>query len=535
MKRLLAALACALIAALAALGGFWSPRPAVEARRLAPPLAKPAAAPSATRDAAELSSASVPESGREPLTPQASAAVGSGAPGQAVYGSLRGPDGPLVAARLELRSREHALIAAGTSGANGDFALAFAEFGRGASLRVEAPGRAPLTAAPLNLVRGRNIQLGELQLDAGVALAGRVLDEHARPIAGAELALALLTVPAGAEAHARATSSASGEFRFEHVPRSRWRIEASAAGFGARALEGESAQASEQLELVLAAPLRLVLQAVDETGAALPSARARLVPLRTELVGTAARADELGRIVFAELGGGDWRAQIEADGHRSAQLQISQSKLLRGPMRVELARWPSVSGRAWQRGHPEAAPHGLELHVRALDAQDALGASSPHARMRIEADGHFEIGGLRPGRYRIEARATCCARALSPPFELEEFQHLDHVELELESGHTIELELRVAGAPLAEAEIHAWAEAPPRTTRGGFMPERGFLLRTARSNSHGNASLQRVPNGPLWLTVESALIRSQDFGPYASPSAVPRVLELEPRPLAQGK
>ncbi len=532
MKLLLAALACALLAALATLA--WLPRalPAIETARPAPASTSAIDATHAAETRLEHGSAPaevVPESGREPLAPHAASTRRATELGQGVHGSLRGPDGPLAGARLELRGRERALLGSSASGARGEFALASAEPVSGASLHIEAQGCAPLVIAPLRLARGEQLQLGELVLEVGLTLTGRVLGADHRPVPDAALALSLLSAPAaGAEPHARATSSATGEFRFEHVPRLRWRIEASAAGHGARALEGESAQASERLELVLCAPLQLELHAVDDTGAALPSARARLVPLRTELVGVAARADEHGRILYTELGGMEWRAQVEAQDHRSAQLYVSESMLLHGPVRVALTRWASVSGRVRLHAQPALAPRDVQLRARKLDALGAMSADAPQGRARTEDDGRFEISGLRPGRYRIEARAADCAPLLSAPFELAEAQRLEGVRLELEAGQRLELELRLAGAASAGAHVIAWSGAPRRAPSGAFSVRHGAPLGAARADEAGRVTLPHLPSAPLWLSVDSPQALPGDFGPYESPSAVPPVLELQP-------
>jgi len=535
VKLLLAALACALIVALALLGGFGSPRSAVDAPRPESVVSAPSAGvaelePGEARGADELATEPVPEIGRVELAPPASAAR---ALAQGVHGSLRGPAGVLAKARLELRTREREPIASGASDASGLFTLAVPEPVSGAVLRIEAPGCAPLVIAPLAIARGKSLELGELELDAGITLAGRVLDAQGRAVAGAALELAQLSVPAGAEPHARGTSSPSGEFRFEHVPRSRWRIEARATGLGARALEGEVAEASEQLELVLADPRQLELHVVDETGAALSSAHARLVPLRTELVGVTRYADEHGRIAFDELGGMEWRAQVEADEHRSAQMYVAASMELNGPLRVVLARWPSIHGRVLSQARPALPLRELQLRAHSVDGMGKLSSSSGPWRVQTRADGGFDISGLRPGSYVLEARAAHHACALSDPLTLTESQRLEGIVLALERGHELELELSVAGATLPDAHVLAWSGEPSRRMDGTFGVSRGVPIAAARADETGRAKLHRLSSARLWLSVESTHALPRDFGPYESPDQVPARLELEPAALLE--
>jgi len=104
-------------------------------------------------------------------------------------------------------------LATTTSGADGRFALERVPAGSLAVL-LDRPGRAPRLARSIELAAGAREDLGDLELGAGRALSGRVLDERGAPVAGAEVRAGRIgEVPISVFAPAR-TTGADGCFSF---------------------------------------------------------------------------------------------------------------------------------------------------------------------------------------------------------------------------------------------------------------------------------------------------------------------------------
>jgi hypothetical protein len=79
-------------------------------------------------------------------------------------------------------------------------------------LRIDAAGHAPLIVECGPLETGEDLDLGELTLDAGHVLAGRVLGPDAEPVSGAEVKLVERWLDTSA------VTGADGRFRLERLP-----------------------------------------------------------------------------------------------------------------------------------------------------------------------------------------------------------------------------------------------------------------------------------------------------------------------------
>ncbi len=197
-------------------------------------------------------------------------------------GSVRAGDGPVAHATLVWTAREIAAGPAGelvvTTDADGGYEVPDPD-AWAAHLTVLHPGFAVLDAYP-EASRWPAV----LELKPGVAVAGRVVDEHERPVAGA--ALWLGGWPLG-------TASEAGEFRLGHVDASWTSVVARTAR-----LAGEATIGADPL-VVRAKAARAVSGVVHDARTAVPVAGAVVTVRSASGVTWAATTDGTGRYALS--------------------------------------------------------------------------------------------------------------------------------------------------------------------------------------------------------------------------------------------
>ncbi len=155
------------------------------------------------------------------------------------------------------------------TGSDGHFELARAAAGEPTVL-VDAAGFARHVSQPVRIEPGARAELGELRLERGLAVHGRVLDAAGAPVAGAEVRAGLVTGDRELNVFAPSVAcDAEGRFAVEHLP-SGWTLGVIAR----RDPQGQWVAAQLRgAEHVAELPVEreLVVEVVDRSGAPVPA------------------------------------------------------------------------------------------------------------------------------------------------------------------------------------------------------------------------------------------------------------------------
>ena len=389
--------------------------------------------------------------------------------------------------------------------------------------------------------------LGTLELEPGVEIAGIVVDEAGRAVAGAEVAasdedseLAFVFSFAGARGEPAATSGADGRFLIPDRRRGQLvDIQVTHPDY----LEATAAA----VEAPTDAPVRIVLErgsgvsgvVVDPTGG--PVARARVAVEPDDSAGMAARfsaishqalTDDTGAFEIDGVKPGKIRLTASATGWvptELADLDLTRGESLTG-LRIELQRGATVSGRV----STAAGAPALDVMVMVQES------ASPfrHSRSAVTStggDGRYVLEGVEPGLRTIAARSQTLGTTAK---EIEVAPGVNRLDLRFIGG--VEISGRVldaTGAPIAGAVVSAlsssqdWQGAETQSEADGAFTIEGVrdgrqILRAAKA---GYAT--RTMDPPL--QVAGSPISGLELVLERGGAVTGRVIGIEPAELSQ--
>ncbi len=406
---------------------------------------------------------------------------------------------------------------AATSAGDGSFELRRLPPLRPFEVRVASPGYAAAYEPVPSLEPGVAVEELVIVLERGISGFGLVVNEREMPIAGAEVALLPTLTGAAAEQsyevkeNYRATTGAGGRFTLHDLPAGRYYLSARAAGFPELLVPGievaadpSGARPVDLGTLVLKPGIELAGRVVDAEGEPVAAAELslrnadgeQLVVQRADsawFASTTSRANGSfhlaglprdSRLVLLAMAGGYLpREQAVTTGSDDQRLD------------VELSRGARLAGVVLDpAGRPAA---GARVDVTADPDQQRMSTSTSRTAL-TDAEGRFEVLGLRPGGYTIDARLD--AAASRPVRRRVPAEGLSGLYLELRRRAALEVTvLDAGGAPVPEALVMAVArtavaEGERRSgmqttdTRGLAVIQplgTGVYLLTARHPDHG--------------------------------------------------
>lgn len=345
------------------------------------------------------------------------------------------------------------------SGADGRFTLRQLPAGRVHKVMASKEGFAPASRLADSMAPVL------LTLRHGTVAAGRVVDEHGRPVEGAELILH----PAEEDPtprpalRFRAVSDARGSFRLANVSSGRFDLRAIRPGFteadvrGIVIPEGEPRADLGEITLLPGAAIEGIV--VDERDRPVQGAEVELTPFGPDFDARfffrePVRSGPDGRFRIADLPRGT-RVGLKARHRDLAPAEIAGVEAPTAePVRLRLVRPRSLEGRVKDRhGEPVA---GARLHFsEAAGSPLGGGWARQPAQATSDAEGRFVLSGLKPGTAYVTATATGYRTRSAQPVEIPEEGQAPPLEITLEPGTFLEGTVRDSrGEPVPGARVY---------------------------------------------------------------------------------
>ncbi|HEX2834709.1 MAG TPA: carboxypeptidase-like regulatory domain-containing protein [Thermoanaerobaculia bacterium] len=427
---------------------------------------------------------------------------------------------------IRFRPRAEGLASRTITRANGAFRVEVLPR-RAHTLKATRDGFAPATLIVPDKLAPFTSRSGlQLVLDEGRSAFGRIIDdETGEPVASAELRLVRATPKSNlpkflrgvddSEAEEwRAFANGDGTFRFEHLPTATFELIAHANGFAERTISGITIEHSTDIgDVALTKGVTLEGTVVDRRGRAIDGATVAVHPPSVAgISGDAAlrfaagearetRTSNEGRFTVDSLTpGATFDVTARAPGFVTrtiARLELPASE----PLQIVLETAARVSGRVvTETGEP--VPNAT-ISVRPADA--ALPAGLSGTTTSSDAEGSYELLNLAAGKLALAAAAKGYIAGDTRIVDVADGQVLDHIDLQLQRGATIEgVVLTAGGTPATSARVSLLSKRSMHTMLA--LEVTGF----ARTDGDGRFRLEGVPLGAQSVSADQdGFLRAQ--------------------------
>ncbi len=351
-------------------------------------------------------------------------------------------------------------------------------------------------------------------------LRGRLVDNLADPIAGAEVLLqpatprAQLSAPGAARPPLRTHTDLHGRFALEHPPAAGLLLAVDHPYRQPHLLRRDlRLRADHTLDLGdlvwHSVPGLVVVVRARESQQPVSGAEVQLSPALADATLPAlalamqrrqARTSESGRAVLYDVGAGAYILRVTAKGHATVEILHQQPASVERALQipVQLPRGLVLRGLVVSQGKPGnpvadarivCVPHGGRLS---------------HAA-KTDARGQFSIPGMRPQGYRLMVTHPGHAPLVQDPVEAGL-----PLTLRLPRGHAVEGRVldRVNRRPVPGARVVVRPAAGWPTLHGGQLEQPGAV-----ADASGHFRVGGLPAGIVFLRAESQGSFSQDHGP----------------------
>ena len=440
----------------------------------------------------------------------------------------------------------------------GQYSLTISKAGfvRGSfGLKKDAP-------SPFELTSGQRIDFGDLALQRGGVITGRVVDVAGDPLADVNVVAWRLTFMTPASGRVLSTRSFPtddhGEFRLYGLQPGRYFVSASLGAPGmaeaptfypgtsttvdALAIEVKAGQESSGVSIqLLPNPYGAVGGVVtDSKGMPYAAGVVWLIPARPDGVALSsvqltAVPDSSGRFKIVNVSPGDYRVEVMSrawlekigsggGGIGSAGLGEVASvpvKVMSGrteEVAVQAGPGFRVRGQVFIDGTPASGAAAASIHAAAYPTSSEISGAAVPAGAEVSPDGTFVLTGVQGGRLFRPLKSAgnmFFHRATAGGLDVTERGYdvagdLTGVEIHL-TTHPARIEGAVrdaAGAPIQNASVVVFS-----TNRADWLAPGGLRYHTVRSGADGAFTLPSVPAG----TYLAALVPTQDRERWADP------------------
>jgi hypothetical protein len=374
--------------------------------------------------------------------------------------------------------------------ADGRFAIDGVPVGEHA-LGVTAPGLARQRVDLAVREGERQVDVGDVRLEVGIAIRGRVRSKAGQPIADAIVRANVLRMGNdGTEAR----SEADGTFVLAGLEQGVYRVSAEAVGYGQEDKTAETG--GEPVELVLSPAGTITGRVVDERGRPVESFR---VSARTnERPGMGFRmprfeetTSEDGRFTLSSVAAGDYVVSVSAA--ELAAATVPGVKVAEGQSvdvgTVKLTAGGIVRGTVVDQ--TGAGISGASVAVAPLPQNWMM--SGPPVEVSTDPAGAFELKGVAPGSADVGASHPNYASADPVSVQVDTAKPTTDVRLVLTAGGRIEGSIRRRdGSGRGGLVVNANPMARFRPTPSGFL--------SATTLPDGSFAIEHVPAGRINVT-----------------------------------
>jgi len=380
------------------------------------------------------------------------------------------------------------------------------------ALEVAHETAAPTVLEPLRATEGEELDVGDIRLDPGVRMTGRVLDPQDQPVAGAVIVVADLgrAMPGGDDVEptvvAEAVSGSDGSYVLEHLGRRQYTVDIDADGFAplqsvVAFLLNDSMGAFEQDYVLEPTGLGLggvVLGPNEEPVVGARIELVRRVPNNNAYYLLSRVTDDRGGFFFDRIAAGRYEVRFSSTDW---YLPLPE-KLDAGRDDHVLRAQPAITvvGTIVTDGKPPAQ-YTVAAQPDARTGATMLGDLPRERTFRDDGSGTFEFGGLRSGTYVLTVSAPGFAPTESQDLVLGQEALRVPVTVVLRPGGTVVGRLDPADPPaVVELRDGSWDPNGPLDFAFPTQPVHGLRAKTAES---GAFRLRNVPEGDYVLSVKT--------------------------------
>ena len=398
-----------------------------------------------------------------------------------------------------------------TTDGDGRFRLVGVPTGEALALEVLTDAFAPTLVQPIEVAEAEVYDAGDVRLDTGVRLFGRVLDVEQRPVEGATLRVTdsgratLVEGVAEPTAVAEVVTDAEGRYEIPHLGRSQYTVRIEATGYAALEsvisfmIQGKAGQ-WEQDYLIEQADRVLAGSALGPSGAGVAGAKIKLirrVPNSNTYYALEQLTDADGRFRFESMADGRYELSVESAGWylpKRKKLECREDHVIRLQPAIVVHGQLSVSGEMPRVFTVNALPDA-RTGARVLEGKERSRTFEVS-----DGSGRFSYDGLRPGTYRLEVQAPGYAVTASQDLVLGSETPEVEVVIPLRAGGTIvgRVSDQRAGV-LIELRDGDWV---PNNALEFAFPSRPVHGLVTRTDASGAFRLQHVPAGRYVLTAK---------------------------------
>jgi protocatechuate 3,4-dioxygenase beta subunit len=378
-------------------------------------------------------------------------------------------------------------------------------------LVAEARGYGAKSVEALVTGRARQEDLGDVVLETGLAISGRVQGESGSPIPGATVHAfpsfqsAMMAVR---DRLFEAETDGEGRFVLAGLSEGVYNVSASAAGFGySKPVVAESGAANVAIALEPAGSIRGTV--VDPDGRALSSFRAMARSSEARGFGRMSVQDAEGVFVLEDVGEGEYAVEIASADFMPEV--VSSVRVTAGNVSelgtIKLRRGGRIEGTVLNGSGepvPGATVQAMSPGQRIYDSGDKSASSD-----RL---GRFQIGGLPDGKVIVVAHHPSYAET-----------RLDDVAVDSASPSEIRVILRRGGAVEGYVRVRDGADVAGWTIQATFRNASTWDAPRTQTSEDGYFRIERLPAGAVTV----ALLQVEPTTMYAVQSHEIEVREDE--------
>jgi uncharacterized GH25 family protein len=359
-------------------------------------------------------------------------------------------------------------VASAQTNPDGTFELGLLQTSKSVDLRVVSPSHPELTRTQVKVREGDWYDFGDLQLEQGMLVQGRVIEAVSKvPVADATVFLegsnqshAMVATP-GRERGVSTTTEQNGAFRFTNAPRQGLiNLVVEARGYASAQLLNQQLKPENNdytIEVELGQPIAGVVVDQDGNGIAGASVTATGLSSKTPQTATIACGED-GSFEFPSLRTGPY--QVVATSGQYAEAK--NGMVMTGDMNLKLVCAMRAMVKLSVVGTNQAPVKSYRLGLKRYFPTNPLGIGNvPEFPDRTVNPGDYQDGGpwalirgLPGGEFRFQIEDSQHAKTLSPPFTVVEGGPVVEVVTQLVLGGSIQgTVIDDRGKPVAGATV----------------------------------------------------------------------------------